>query len=71
MSEELLTHFLGQMENKQSILKQTYKVAQIGDSLVLLNGNMARHWYDKMANCRILHGIFADGKRAHGKDLHF
>ena len=32
MSEELLTHFLGQMENKQSILKQTDKVAQIGNS---------------------------------------
>ena len=56
MSEELLTHFLGQMENKQSILKQTDKVAQI--------------WYDKMANCRILHGIIADGKKAHGKDVH-
>ena len=37
MSEELLTHFLGQMENKQSILKQTDKVAQIGNSSGIVN----------------------------------
>ena len=37
MSEELLTHFLGQMENKQSILKQTDKVAQIGNFSGIVN----------------------------------